>query len=331
MWSFGNIKVSGKVVLGPMAGVTTLAYRTFMKRFGVDLLYTEMVSDCGVIYDSRNTRKYLEIGKNEHPIGVQLFGGKTDNLVKAIHKLQMLGIPYDFLDINLGCPMPKVMRNGAGASWLTRPEDLEAMMRQVVNASDKPISAKIRLGSDDKNINVRDVVSRLERAGVSLIAIHTRTTKQIYQGFARHEEIRDLGLKMKVPLVISGDINSIDNAARALDITKATAVMVARGGLGRPRFVAQLHQYFKNGERLPEATLKEQLSYLRQFAKQLVNLKGEEIAMKELRGIGVHFLNGYAGMKPFKTQLIQITTFAEFDLLLKRIRYSMNNKALENY
>ncbi|HAV19703.1 MAG TPA: hypothetical protein DCX17_01590, partial [Firmicutes bacterium] len=102
-------------------------------------------------------------------------------------------------------------------------------------------------------------------------------------------------------------------------------------GLGRPRFVAQLHQYFKNGERLPEATLKEQLSYLRQFAKQLVNLKGEEIAMKELRGIGVHFLNGYAGMKPFKTQLIQITTFAEFDLLLKRIRYSMNNKALDNY
>ncbi len=320
MWSFGNIAVKGRVVLGPMAGITTLAYRTFMCRFGVDLFYTEMVSDCGIIYDSKNTKKYLAIDKNEHPIGVQLFGAKIATLKAAINKLQTMGIPYDFIDINLGCPMPKVTRNGAGAAWLTRPQELEEMMHALVLISTKPITAKIRIGTDNQHINVYDIVTRLERAGVAMIAIHTRTTKQIYQGFANHEVIRDLGLKMNVPLVISGDINSIDQAVKALEITKASAVMVARGGLGRPRFIEQLHTYFKNGQRLEDATLRDQLRYLRQLAKRLIALKGEDVAMHELRGIGVHFLSGYPGMKKYKTMISQINTLQELDLLFRRIR-----------
>jgi nifR3 family TIM-barrel protein len=320
MWSFANIFVKGKVVLGPMAGITTRAYRVFMKRFGVDLSYTEMVSDCGIIHDSRNTFKYLDIDPKEHPIGVQLFGSKAETLVAAVEKLQSLKHDYDFIDVNLGCPMPKVTRTGAGSAWLTRPEELEAMMKKLVKISVKPITAKIRIGWDDDQINVKDIVNRLERSGVSLIAIHTRTTKQIYSGWARHEEIRDLGLNMKVPLVISGDIDSIDNAQRALDITKATAVMVARGGLGRPRFIAQLSEYFKSGRRLPAATLREQFIYLRQLAKRLVALKGDRVAIRELRGIGVHFLQGFPGMKPYKLRLSQLNTFAELDILLKDIR-----------
>ncbi len=320
MWTFADIAVKGKVVLGPMAGITTRAYRVFMKRFGVHLFYTEMVSDCGIIYDSRNTLKYLDIDPKEHPIGVQLFGGKTETLVAAVKKLQSIKDDYDFIDVNLGCPMPKVTRSGAGSAWLTRPDDLEAMMSELVRVSDKPITAKIRLGWDDDHVNVQDVVARLERAGVSLIAIHTRTTKQIYSGSARHDEIRDLGSKMKVPLIISGDIDSIENAQKALDITKAAAVMVARGGLGRPRFIAQLNAYFKSGQRLPDATLREQLVYLRQLAKRLVALKGERVAIKELRGLGVHFLQGFPGMKPYKLRLSQLDTFDELDRLIKDIR-----------
>jgi tRNA-dihydrouridine synthase len=145
------------------------------------------------------------------------------------------------------------------------PDELEAMMTELVRVSRTPITRKIRLGWDDDHVNVKDVVARLERAGVSLIAIHTRTTKQIYSGTARHEGIRDLGLRMKVPLIISGDIDSIENAQKALDITKATAVMVARGGLGRPRFIAQLNEYFKTGRRLPTPPCGSN-SYLRQLA-----------------------------------------------------------------
>ncbi|MFA5236081.1 MAG: tRNA dihydrouridine synthase DusB [Bacilli bacterium] len=320
MWKFADIPVKGQVVLAPMAGITTRAYRVFMKRFGVNLFYTEMVSDCGIIYDSRNTMKYLDIDPGEHPIGVQIFGSKAETLVAAVKKLQSMKSDYDFIDVNLGCPMPKVTKNGAGSAWLTRPEELEAMMAELVKISVKPITAKIRIGWDDENINVKDIAERLERAGVSLIAIHTRTTKQIYSGSARHEEIRDLGLNMKVPLVISGDIDSIENAQKALDITKASAVMVARGGLGRPRFIAQLSEYFRSGKTLPDATLAEQLIYLRQLAKRLVALKGEHVAIKELRGLGVHFLQGYPGMKPYKLRLSQLNTFAELDGLLKDIR-----------
>jgi len=322
MWTFSNIIVKGPVVLAPMAGITTLAYRGFMKKFGVDLFYTEMVSDCGIIYDSKNTKKYLLIDKREHPIGVQLFGGEAQTLVKAIHKLEKMDIDYDFLDINLGCPMPKVTKTGAGAAWLKRPEQLEDMMRQVVNASSKPVSAKIRIGSDEDKINFLDIVTRLERAGVSMIAIHTRTTKQIYSGPARHQIIKDLGLKMKVPLVISGDIDSIEHAQFALDMTKASAVMVARGGLGRPGFIKQLHQYFKDGTTLPDATIRNQLRYLRQFAKKLISLKGEDVAMRELRGIGVHFLNGYPGMKKFKAMISQINTLNDLDAILCKARRS---------
>jgi nifR3 family TIM-barrel protein len=320
MWTFGNILVKGKVVLGPMAGITTLAYRGFMKKFGVDLFYTEMVSDCGIICDSKNTKKYLVIDKKEHPIGVQLFGGQAKTLVKAIHKLEAMNIDYDFLDINLGCPMPKVTKTGAGAAWLKRPDELEDMMRQVVAASSKPVSAKIRIGSDDQSINYSDIVRRMEDAGVCMIAIHTRTTKQIYHGPARHEVIKDLGLTMRVPLVISGDIDSIEHAQYALDVTKANAVMVARGGLGRPGFVKQLSQYFKDGTILPEATIKDQLRYLRQFAKRLMALKGEDVAMRELRGIGVHFLTGYPGMKKYKAMISQINTLNDLETILRQAR-----------
>jgi len=326
MWSFASLKIENPIVLGPMAGITTLAYRAFMQRFGVGLRYTEMVSDCGIIHDSRNTMKYLAIGKDEHPIGVQLFGAKADTLVKAIAKLEKMAVPYDFLDINMGCPMPKVTKTGAGAAWLKRPAEMEDMMRQVVAASHKPVSAKIRIGSDDEHINVFDIVARLERAGVSMIAIHTRTTKQIYQGKARHDIIKDLGMKMKVPLVISGDIDSLDHAIEAMDITKATAVMVARGGLGKPRLIAQLERYFRDGTRLEDATLLEQLRYLRQFAKKLVALKGEDIAMREVRGIGIHFLAGFPGMKSHKAHLSQITDFKQLEKMIRTIRYGEYRK-----
>ena len=326
MWTFADIKVKNEVVLGPMAGITTLAYRTFMKKFGIGLCYTEMVSDCGIIYDSRNTKKYLTLDKSEHPIGVQLFGAKTDTLVKAIQKLETMGIAYDFLDINLGCPMPKVTKTGAGSAWLTRPAELETMMRAVVTTSHKPVTAKIRIGYDEGHINVIEVVRRLESAGVAMIAIHTRTTKQIYQGLARHEVIKDLGQNMKVPLVISGDIDSIAHAKEALDITKATAVMVARGGLGKPRFIAQLARYFKDGTILPDATLLDQLRYLRQFTKKLIALKGEDVAMREMRGIGVHFLSGYPGMKHHKATLSQITRFEELETMISSIRRAEYHK-----
>ena len=303
MWNIGNIKINGKVVLGPMAGITTLAYRDFMKDFGVAVSYTEMVSDCGLIYKNEMTYKYLEMNEKDHPVGLQLFGGKKDTLVKAVQLVQSMACPYDFLDINLGCPMPKVTRTGAGSSWLKRVDELKEAMHAVVEVSVKPVTAKIRIGWDSSSINFMEVIHALEEAGVAMICVHARTTSQIYSGTPRYDLIEDLRGKMKVPLVISGDIFTLDDAIKALDITKADAVMVARGSLGHPRIVSQIDTYFKNGERLPDATLEEQLKYLTVFAESLVKLKGEKSAIRELRGIGVHFLTGFPGMRKFKADM----------------------------
>ncbi len=321
MWKIGPITIEGKVVLGPMAGITTLAYRDFMKDFGVAVSYTEMVSDCGLIYKNEATYKYLELSLKDHPIGLQLFGGKKETLVKAIHLVEKLGCEYDFLDINLGCPMPKVTRSGAGSAWLKRLDELKDAMTAVVQTSSKPVTAKIRIGWDSSSINFMETIQALEEAGVSMICVHARTTSQIYSGTPRYDLIEDLRLKMKVPLVISGDIFTLDDAVRALTLTHADAVMVARGSLGHPKLVSQIDSYFKTGVRLPDPTLGEQLRYLQDFAHRLIKLKGEKLAIRELRGIGTHFLTGYPGMRKFKGEMSSsMETLADLNRIVEEIQ-----------
>lgn len=321
-WKIGDLEISGPIVLGPMAGVTNKAYREFMKPFGVDVLYTEMISDFGIIYDNENTLKYLAIGKDEHPIGLQLFGGKKEVLLNALKKIEESQVPYDFLDINLGCPMPKILKGGAGSAWLGRLEELYEMMSSLVQASKKPVTAKIRIGLDEKRINVFEVVELLEKAGVKMICIHTRTTKQIYSGTANHEIIRDLGLKMKIPLVISGDIFTPESALAALNTTKATAVLLARGSLGQPHKIRQIREYLLTQVRIPDLSLNEQLGYLWEFAQKITDYKGEFIGMKELRGIGVHFLSGYSGIKNYKSLISTISSLEELKNLIDEMKIS---------
>jgi tRNA-dihydrouridine synthase B len=320
MWNIGPLEIKGQVVLGPMAGITNKAYRCFVKPFGVAVSYTEMISDYGIIYNNKKTLRYLDIDKNERPTGIQIFGSNKKTLIEAVKRMQELTDNYDFIDVNLGCPMPKVIKTGAGSSWLRRPEQLFEMMQSLVSISDKPVTAKIRIGYDEDSINVLKIVELLQQAKVSMICIHTRTTKQIYGGQARHHLISGLGERMKVPLVISGDIFTIAQAKEALNITKASAVMVARGALGKPHFITQLNHYLNTNETLPSVNIKEQLEYLKQYADQLVKLKGEKAAIRELRGIGIHFLTGYPGTKPYKVKMTKMDAIEEFENLIQRIK-----------
>jgi nifR3 family TIM-barrel protein len=319
-WSFGGIDVQGQVVLGPMAGVTTKAFRTFMKSFGIALCYTEMVSDMGLLKDNQTTMRYLDIDAHEHPIGVQLFGSTQETLVDALKKLQDMKDDYDFIDINLGCPVPKVTSTGAGSAWLKRPEELFAMLSALVKASRKPITAKIRIGWDEQSINVREVAKGIEATGVSLLSVHSRTTKQMYTGSAQHDQVLNLGQDLKIPLIISGDIFTIDDAVNAMEKTKATAVLVARGGIGHPHFIKQLNHYLHTQERLPNLGVEVQADYLEQLAVKLVALKGEDIGIRELRGIGTHFLSGYPFMNQFKSKLTASNTLVEVQAIASAIR-----------
>lgn len=309
MFNIGNITIDGKVVLAPMAGVTSYAYRRFMAPFGVALTVTEMISDCGIIYGNEETMKYLPRKDDPRPIALQLFGGEKENLVKAIEIIEsMADIDYDIIDINLGCPVPKVTRNNGGSAWLKDEVRLMDMLTAIVKTSTKPVSVKIRLGWDDESINFRQIMPKIEKTGVAMIAIHFRTTKQLYGGKARYELGHNLRDIINIPLVISGDIFTLDDAINALQITKADAVMVARGSMGNPHLIRQIDHYYRHGEKLEGVTLTDQVKYLREFAKLLVEEKGEKTAISHLRGIASHFLSGFSHTKQFRIKISQTMT-----------------------
>lgn len=321
MFKIGQVEVTGKVVLAPMAGVTSYAYRVFMAPFGVSLSVTEMISDCGIIYGNEETLRYLPQKGDPRPIALQLFGGETENLVKAVEKIEaMADVDYDILDLNLGCPVPKVTRNNGGSAWLKNEEHLLDMLRAVVKASHKPVSVKIRLGWDDDSINFRQLMPKIEAVGVKMIALHFRTTKQLYGGKARYELGQNLRDIINIPLVISGDIFTLDDALKAMEFTKADAVMVARGSMGNPHLVKQIDHYYKTGEILGSVTLKDQIEHLRVFADLLVKEKGEKTAISNLRGIASHFLSGFPHTKQFRIKISQeMTRLSDLNHILDEI------------
>lgn len=299
----GNIELSGVVFLAPMAGVTNLAYREFMKPFGVALTYSEMISDCGLIYDNKETYKYLDTSAYERPVALQIFGGTKETLLKALEIIESQKDDYDFIDVNLGCPVPKVTKTGAGSAWLKREDELFDMMSSLVKASKKPVTAKIRIGWDEQSINVERIATILQDAGVSLIAIHPRTRNQLYSGVANYERIKDIKKLLHIPLVISGDIFTLESAIEAQKLTNADGIMIARGAMGNPYLITQIDHYFKTGEILPRISLNQQLEYLKEYANKLIDLKGEDVAIRELRGIAPHFLKGYPNLKKYRVKL----------------------------
>lgn len=321
MFKIGNVEIKGKVVLAPMAGITSLAYRNFMKRFGVDLVVTEMVSDCGLIYENKKTLEYIRTTPEERPIAIQLFGNNSETIIQAMKICEKENPNFDFFDINLGCPVPKVTKAGSGSALLKNPANLRQMFEKICKATTKPVTAKIRLGYNENSINFLENIKALEDAGVAAIGIHARTTAQLYSGKPRYELLKNLREKMSVPLFVSGNIYSLDDAISALEITKADAVMVARGGVGNPQLVRQINHYFKTGERLPNSTLEENITYLKEFADMLIEEKGEYRAMSILRGIAPKFLDGYPNMKQYKNMLAQsLTTRASLERILDEIR-----------
>lgn len=320
MYKIGNIEIESKVILAPMAGVTSLAYRNFMKPFGVGLTVSEMVSDCGLIYENKKTLDYIKTSEIERPVAIQLFGNDAKTIIQAIKICEKENPSIDIYDINLGCPVPKVTKVGSGSALLKDPAKLQQMFKEICASTTKPVTAKIRLGWDDNSINFLENIKALEAAGVAAIGIHARTTKQMYSGKPRYDLLKDLREKMSVPLFVSGNIYTLKDAIEALEITKADAVMVARGGVGNPQLVRQIDHYFNTGEKLPNSTLVENLEYLKQFADMFIEEKGEYRAMSILRGIAPKFLDGYPGMKSYKNMLAQsLTTRASLERILADI------------
>ena len=299
-----NKKIKGRVVLAPMAGITSLGYRNFFKKFGVGFSYTEMVSDMGLIYQNKETIDYLKTSKLDSPCGLQLFGHNPKNLVIAMKIALKINPNFAFIDVNMACPVQKVYGAGSGSALLKNPQLIYEIIKELKSNTSLPISIKIRLGIDNNNLNYLDVIKAAENAGIDFIALHARSKKQLYSGKPNYDLVRGLKGKMHVPLIISGDIFDVEDAISAINITGADYVMVARGGIGNPLLIKEINYYFKHKKiKRYKRTISKQCQYCLRLAKQIIKEKGEKKAMIIYRSIAPKFFIGFENAKKLRTIL----------------------------
>lgn len=287
----GNIEMKNNVVLAPMAGVCNPAFRLIAKEFGTGLVCAEMVSDKAVVHGNEKTMKMLYVDDQEKPLSLQIFGGEKESLVAAAKYVDK-NTNADIIDINMGCPVPKVVSCDAGAKWLLDPNKIEEMVSAVVEAVDKPVTVKMRIGWDDDHIYAVQNAQAVERAGGQAVAVHGRTRVQMYEGKANWDIIGDVKKNVKIPVIGNGDVVTPEDAKRMLELTGCDGVMIGRGALGNPWMLYRTVHYLETGELLPDPTAKEKIEICLLHADRLIALKGEKIAIQEMRKHAAWYLKG---------------------------------------
>jgi len=323
MTKIGNITINSKLALAPMAGVTDLAFRTICREFGAGLTYTEMVSAKALVYQDKKTQSLLQLGENEHPSAVQIFGSDADCMAEAAVKaLEISGA--DFIDINMGCPVGKVVKSGDGCALMKDPDKAVKIIEEVVKAVSTPVTIKIRKGWDKGNVNAVPFAKMAEAAGAAAITVHGRTRTQMYSGKADWDIIRDVKQAINIPVIANGDVFKPEDAVRILKYTGADIAMIARGAMGDPWLFEQaallLNQNGKEEKILPGPTIKQRAdTAIRQFEMAMVQ-KGEKIACLEARKHYSWYLRGVPHSGYFKEKISKATTMEDLREITEGIK-----------
>ncbi len=297
-----EIELDSPVILAPMAGVTNQAFKQIVRELGAGLIATEMVNDKGLIHGNERTRRMIELSPEEHPVSHQLFGSEIETMVKAAKILDKES-DCDIIDINMGCPAPKITKNDSGSKLLQTPDHAYEIVKAIVAAVDKPVTVKMRVGWDDKSIVAVEFAKLMESAGACMIAVHGRTTKQQYSGKANWDLIRDVKQAVKIPVVGNGDVDSAKKAKELMDYSGVDGVMIGRAALGNPWIIKQVSHYLLTGEEIPEPTTKEKLETAIRHLDRLVELKGERLAILEMRSHASWYIKGIKGANNVKKEL----------------------------
>ena len=313
----GNVKLENDLILGPMAGVTDLPFRLLCKEHGAGLLCMEMVSAKGIMYNNKNTKFLLTIDERERPVSLQLFGSDPDIISEQAKRIEEL--PFDILDINMGCPVPKIVNNGDGSALMKNPLLAGEIIEKTVRAIQKPVTVKIRKGFDEEHINAVEMAHIAQESGAAAIAVHGRTREQYYSGKADWEIIRKVKEAVKIPVIGNGDVWTPQDAIDMRKQTGCDGVMIGRGAQGNPWIFKQILHYEQTGELLEKPSPQEVTEMILRHAKMQMEFKGEYIGMREIRKHAAWYTAGYKNSAKLRGKINETETYEELKELLSHL------------
>lgn len=318
----GKFELKNKVIIAPLAGYTNYSYRKIMREFGASLCYTEMISAKGINFKNKRTLEMTKVKEDDHLVNMQLFGGTKEDLVKAAIYIDKYS-DCDIIDLNMGCPVKKVLKAKSGSYLLKDPDNIYEIVKAVVESVSKPVTVKIRLGQTKNTINVLEVAKKIEKAGASAICIHGRTQSDLYKGKANYDYIRIVKEQVKIPVIANGDIKSIEDAKYVLDYTKCDAIMIGRSSIGNPWLIQNIVNHFE-GKELFEPTDIERIQMVKKHYELLKNEMGAKLAILNLRSLFSRYLKGL-DVKEYKLRLMKITKEQEMNDLFKEMEVKYEN------
>lgn len=312
----GNINIKNKVFLAPMAGVTDMAFRVICKEMGAGLVYSEMISAKGLYYEDKKTEKLMIIDERERPVALQIFGSDVDVMKKVTFEYLNKREDIDIIDINMGCPTPKIVKNGDGSALMNEPSLIGRIVKGVVSVSAKPITVKIRSGWDDSSINAVEIAKIIEENGASAITVHGRTREQFYSGSANWDIIRKVKENTSIPIIGNGDIYSPEDGLRMLKETGCDAIMIGRGSRGNPWLFKRTVALLENGIYLPPPSASERINMCLEHLRSLCDLKGDRIGVKEMRKHITWYIKGIRDSAEMRNK---INTIADKEQMEKEL------------
>lgn len=318
MWKIGNIEIENPLVVAPMAGITNASFRLICREFGAGLVVCEMISDRGIIYRNPKTLDMLFIDPKEHPVSVQIFGGTKETLVEAARFVDK-HTAADIIDINMGCPVNKIVKTDAGSKWLLDPDKVNEMASAVVEAVSKPVTIKMRTGWDLDHVFAVENALAAQEAGVKAIAMHGRTRSQMYQGHADWDILGRVAEKLSIPFMGNGDIKTPQEAKSLIEDYGCTAVMIGRAVLGNPWILKLTDHYLKTGELLPNPSVHDKIELAVAQLNRLCGLKGDVVGVREFRQFVPYYLKGIKNVVRTKIEINKVDQKNEVIDLLREV------------